>query len=68
MSYDSQVAHMELDEIISKAVREDDDETLYKWADVIAETDPEFASHIRSLAQKAEDNNWSYDRERDNNL
>lgn len=57
---------MELDEIINKAIREDDEETLYKWANVIAETDPELASQIRSLAVTADNNNWAHDRFVDN--
>lgn len=66
MSYTSKDATVEFDAIIAKAVERDDEETLHKWANALADTDPEFASHIRDLALRAENNNWAHDRAKDN--
>lgn len=66
MSYTPIDAGIDFGAIIAKAVDENDEETLHKWASVLAETDPEFASEIRGLAVKAENINWAHDRAKDN--
>lgn len=59
---------MELENIISDAVRSNDEETLYLWANIVASTDAEWGEEILQLARQADNNNWAYDRDKDNNL
>jgi len=62
------MSYTHLDEVveqsvaIERAILEDDDTTLFYYADLEAKKDNmEYAEALRGLARKARQNNWAYD-------
>jgi hypothetical protein len=62
-------ARLDRQECVQWAIQNDDNEQLYKLAQLFKEEgEDEVADELRKLARQAEKNNWAYDEARDNNL
>lgn len=69
MSYTIQEAKNERDQEINKAIIEEDSEALYFLADIIKKMgDDELAERLLAEANRINDEEWAFDRDRDNSL
>jgi hypothetical protein len=69
MSYSITEAKEERWQEINQALVEADSEKLYILADIIkGEGDDEEAERLLAIANRINDEEWAFDRERDNNL